>query len=82
MTIGVNNKYKVEKLLDWERKSLKGKFAAFSLSEKSTWVTIGLIILVLSSFGLLYPIIPPRYGFGDWEPATTVDEYQLRLTNY
>jgi hypothetical protein len=82
MTTGIDNTYRTEKLQDWERKSLTGKFSGFSFSDKSTWVTLGLIILGLCVFAFIIPFIPPRYGWGNWTPATTSDEYWYRVTNF
>jgi len=82
MTRVIDKTYRKEKLLDWERKSLTAKFSIFSLSKKSTWLTLGIIILGLFVFGFIVPFIPPRYSWGDWIPATTIDEYQSRLTNF
>jgi len=82
MTTVIDKTYRKEKLLDWERKSLTDKFSIFSFSKKSTWLTLGLIILGLCVFGFIIPFIPPRYGWGNWTPATTSDEYQYRLTNF
>ena len=82
MTTVIDKTYRKEKLLDWERKSLTDKFSIFSFSKKSTWLTLGLIILGLYVFGFIVPFIPPRYGWSNWTPATTSDEYQYRLTNF
>lgn len=82
MTTVIDKTYRKEKLLDWERKSLINKFSIFSFSKKSTWLTLGLIILGLSVLGFIVPFIPPRYGWGNWTPATTSEEYQYRLTNF
>ena len=82
MTTIIDKTYRKEELLDWERKSLTDKFSILSFSKKSTWLILGLIILGLSIFGLIVPFIPPRYGWGNWAPATTSGEYQFRLTNF
>ncbi|WP_149240951.1 hypothetical protein [Dyadobacter sp. 32] len=82
MTTVIDKKYRKEKLLDWERKSLTDKFSIFSFSKKSTWATVGLTTLGLCVFGFIVPFIAPRYGWGNWTPATTSDEYQYRLTNF
>jgi cytochrome c biogenesis factor len=80
MTTEPDKTYRTEKLLDWERKSLTGKFSGFSFTDKSTWLTLGLIILGLCVFAFIIPFIPPRYGWGNWTPATTSDEYWYRVT--
>jgi hypothetical protein len=82
MTAGIDNTYRTEKLLDWERKSLTGKFSRFSLSDKSTYLSFGLIILVICVFAFIIPFIPPRYGGGNWTPATTSNEYWYRVRNF
>jgi MFS family permease len=82
MTTIIDKTYRKEKLLEWERKSLTEKFSIFSFSKKSTWLSIGLILIGLCVFGFIMPFIPPRYGWSDWKPATTIDEYQIRLTNF
>lgn len=82
MIIGIDKTYRTEKLLDWERKSLKDKNSIFSFSKKSTWLGIGFIIIGLSFLGLIVPFIPPRYGWSNWVPATTIEEYQLRVSNF
>ena len=81
MTTIINKTYRKEKLLEWELKSLKEKFSIFSFSKKSTWLTIGQIIIGLCIFGLIVPFIPPRYSWSNWTP-TTIDEYQFKLTNF
>lgn len=82
MAAGIDNSYRVEKLLDWERKSLTSKFSNSSFFNKSDWVILGLIILGLSVFGLIVPFIPPRYHWSNWAPAITSEEYWNRLTNF
>ena len=82
MTTIIDKTYRKEKLLKWERKSLTEKFSIFSFSKKSTWLSIGLILIGLCIFGFIMPFIPPRYGMSNWKPATTIDEYQIRLTNF
>jgi hypothetical protein len=81
MTTVIDKTYRKEKLLDWERENLTDKFSAFSLSKKSTWLTLGLIIFGLCIFGFIIPFIPPRFSWGNWTPATTPGEYQFKLTN-
>jgi hypothetical protein len=61
---------------------LTDKFSIFSFSKNSTWRTFGLVIHRLYVVGFIVPFIPPRYGWGNWTPATTGDEYQYRLTNF
>lgn len=80
--IELDNTYRTEKLLDWERKSLTGKYSDFSLTKKSTWMTLGLMIFVGFALGFLIPFIPPRYSWGGWTPATTSEEYWYRVTNF
>ena len=82
MTKRIDKTYKTEKLLEWERKSLIDKFSIFSFSKKLTWLTLGKIILGLCFIGFIVPFIPPRFGWDNWTPATTNDEYQYRLTNF
>lgn len=62
MTKRIDKTYKTEKLLEWERKSLIGKFSIFSFSKKLTWLTLGKIILGLCFIGFIVPFIPPRYS--------------------
>lgn len=78
----IDKTYRKEKLLDWERKSLTEMFSISSFSKISTWLSLGLIVLVLCFFGFIIPFIPPRYNWGNWTPATTSNEYQYRLTNF
>lgn len=82
MNTEIDKIYRKEKLLEWESKSLTDKFSIFSFSKISTWLTLGQIILGLCVFGFIVPFIPPRYGWGNWTPATTSDEYQYRLTKF
>ncbi len=82
MTAEIDKTYRKEKLLDRERKNLTNKFSIFSVTKKSTWRRLGLIILGLFVFGLIVPFIPHRYGWGKWAPAATSDEYQYSLTNF
>ena len=82
MTTAIDKTYHKEKLLDWERKSLIGKFSVFSFSKKSTWPTLLRVILLLSVFAFITPFIPPRYSWSNWTPATTIEEYKFRLTNF
>lgn len=81
MTI-IDKKYRKEKLLEWEKKRLIEKFSIFSFSKKSTWLSIGLIIIGLFILGLIVPFIPPRYNWSNWTPATTFDEYRIRLSTF
>lgn len=78
----LDKSYRKEKLLEWERKSLTEKYSMFSLSKQSTWITLGLIVLILSLFGFIFLFIPPRYGWGNWTPPNTSEEYQYRLSNF
>ncbi len=78
----IDKTYRKGKLLDWERKILTDKFSMFSFSKKSTWLTLGLIFFALCILGFIVPFVPPRYGWSNWTPATTSDEYQFRLTNF
>lgn len=78
----IDDTYCTEKLLDWERKSLTGQFMYFSFSKKSNWITVGVIILGLSAFGLVVPFIPPRYGWRNWTPAATTEEYWDQVTKF
>lgn len=82
MTIVIDKIYRKGKLLDWERKSLAEKFSMFSFSKKSTLLMLLLIILGLCVFGFIVPLIPPRYSWSNWTPASTNEEYQYRLTNF
>lgn len=82
MTMAIDKTYRKEKLLDWELKSLTEKYSDFSFSKKSTWLTLGLIIVGVSIFALFIPFIPPRFGWGNWEPARTLYDYKLRVSNF
>jgi hypothetical protein len=77
----IDRKYKSESLVEWEIKSLKEKFSFFSFSKKSTWKIFGQITLGLCIFGFLIPFLPPRYGWSNWTPPKTSEEYLYRLTN-
>ena len=82
MRTALDKTYHKEKLLDWERKSLSDKYSSFSFYNKSTWLTLGLVIAGVCVFGFIVPFMPPRYGWGNWTPPVTGDEYQNRLTNF
>ena len=82
MTTVIDKTYRKETLLDWERKSLTDRFSIFSFSKKSTWLTLGLIILGLCVLGFIIPFIPPRFSWGNWTPAGTSEEFQFRLANF
>ena len=82
MTTEIDNTYHTEKLVDWERKSLTDKFLGFSFSKKSTWLTLGIIIIGLCVLAFIFPFIPPRNNLVNWTPARTSDEYLYRVTSF
>jgi hypothetical protein len=67
--------YQIEKLQDWEQKSLREKFSVFSIGNKESLKGWGLILVILGVCSFVFPFIPPRYGSGRWTPPTTMQEY-------
>lgn len=78
----VDKTYRKEKILDWEIKSLQGKYSFFFLTKKTNWRLLGLIMLGLSVFAFILPYAPPRYGWSQWSPPTTFDEYKTKLNSF
>lgn len=78
----IDKRYRKETLLAWERESLIEKWSWFSLTRKSTWLGLGLIVFVLTIFGLIGPFIPPRYGRQHWSFPATISDYQSELLSY
>ncbi|MBC5993223.1 hypothetical protein [Pontibacter cellulosilyticus] len=78
----IDTKYRTERLLEWEVQSLSGKYGTFSLSKKSTWVSLGIIFLVIFVSSFIMPFFPPRYGWGNWSPPKTLDDYESRVSSF
>ena len=78
----IDTTYRTERLLEWEIQSLSGKFGTFSLYKKSTWISLGTIVLVILVIAFIVPFFPPRFGWSNWSPPTTADDYEFRVSNF
>jgi hypothetical protein len=80
MMATIDKKFRKEKFLAWEIKSLTDKNSLFSFS-KAGWKTTAIIVFILVAVAFIAPILPPRYGRGNWMPPTTWDQYRFEVTN-
>ena len=72
MTTKVDKAYRIEKLLDWEYKSLKERF---SLTDKISWQDFVTPIIIIFAISLVAPFLPSLHARPNWKPPTTIDEY-------
>src|SRR5688500_1289497 len=82
MTPQIDKTYRTERLTKREMQRLSGKYGRLSLSKKSTWVSFGLIASIMFIIVFVVPFVPPRYGWSDWSPPTSIDEYQSRVSSF
>lgn len=78
----IDKTYRTERLLEWEIQNLSENYNALSLSKKSTWISLGVVIIVIFVTAFLMPFFPPRYGWGNWSPPKTADEYQYKVSSF
>lgn len=82
MPKSIDNSYRKESLLDWERKTLKGEMFNFDLTKKLTWIMMGSLFIVIITVSFVGPFLPPRYNLINWRTPVSLEDYFFHVKKY